>query len=276
MQRYEIEAAGHRIPVVVFGDGDRCLVCVNAAQQTMGAWGSLARRAAARGGYRVVLFDFPNQGRASTTAGALSLVEQADLLSLLLHEVSPARPVFVIGGSWGALVAATAAARHPSAVSTLVLGSFQVRTNERLRVVAAEAVRLIERAARRELAEHVIKEFGTGLSEVFRQAMRVQFGRLTEEQLVHVKEQCATMASDADLRDVVDLGRVSAETLIVNGSRDPLVDAADVATTAGCFPRAELRVLADVGHFLHLEQEEVTDIYLEFAQRPRADAGTVI
>ena len=112
MRRYEIEAAGHRIPVVVFGDGERCLVCVNAAQQTMGAWGPLARRFS-RAGYRVVLFDFPNQGRASTAPGALRLIEQADLLHLVVKEVSPGQPVALCGASWGALVAAAAAARHP-------------------------------------------------------------------------------------------------------------------------------------------------------------------
>ena len=47
---------------------------------------------------------------------------------------------------------------------------------------------------------------------------------------------------------------------------DPLIDAADRATTAECFPSADLRVIRGVGHFLHLERESVMDTYLEFAQ----------
>ncbi len=275
MERRELVVGRYRIPVAIFGGGDRCLVCVNAAQQTMGAWGTLAKRFANRGGYRVVLFDFPNQGRASNVGRALTLSEQADVLHFVIREVSPGDAVDVCGASWGALVAAACAARFPTAFRKLMLGSFQVRSNARLRTVAAESVGLIERGARRELADQFIREFGAGLPESFRALVRSQFGALSDAQLVQVREQCATLAAGAELRQVVDLDRVTAETLIVNGSRDPIVDAADYPANAGCFRRAELRVLAGVGHFLHLEDEKVMDIYLEFALRGERPAGRI-
>jgi pimeloyl-ACP methyl ester carboxylesterase len=266
MQRCELVTGRHRIPVVLFGEGKRCLVCVNGAQQTMNAWGSLARRFAVRAGYRVVLFDFPGQGSALTAEGGLGLIEQAELLQLVVSQVSPVAPVDLCGASWGAQVAAACAARYPALVGRLLLLSFQVRTNARVRRVAIESLRLIELAARRELAEHVIKEFGAGLAHKFRAAIRAQFVRLSAGQLAQAREQCATLAAGADLRQLVDLGRISADTLIVNGADDPLIDAADTATTADCFPHAELRVVRGVGHFLHLEQESVMDTYLEFVQ----------
>lgn len=267
MERFELTAGGYRVPVIVIGDGDRCLVCVNAAQQTMVAWGPLAKRFATRAGYRVVLFDFPNQGRASTVERGLGLIEQAEVVHHVLSHVSPRRAVDLCGASWGSLVAAACAARHPSAVNRLMLGSFQVRTNPCLRRLAAESVCLIERDAGREVADLFIREFGSALPEPFRQAMRTQFARLTAPQLLQMKIQCATLAAGADLREVVDLDRITAEALIVNGADDPLVDASDAEATACCFPDAELRVLPGVGHFLHLEQPSVVDVHLEFAQR---------
>jgi pimeloyl-ACP methyl ester carboxylesterase len=255
------------IPVSVFGDGDRCLVCVNAAQQTAAAWGAVARRFT-RAGFRVVLFDFPSQGRAETLSRGLGLVEQAEIVHRVLSHVSPGQPVDLCGASWGALVAAACAARHPAAVRRLILGSFQVRTNERLRRLAARSVTLIEREETGLLAELFIGEFGEGLPEAFRQAMRAQFVRLTAAQLVQMREQCLTLAAGADLRDLVDLERISAEILVVNGARDPLIDASDLATIAQCLPQAEVVVVPRVGHFLHLERPSVLDIHLEFAQRP--------
>jgi pimeloyl-ACP methyl ester carboxylesterase len=269
MQRCELITGRYRLPVMIFGDGTRTLVCVNGAQQTMGAWGSVMRRFVASG-YRVVLFDFPNQGSAETQEGPLGLIEQAEVLDLVLRQVSPEEPVDLLAGSWGALVAAACAARYPASVRRLILGSFQVRANAHLRRVAAQSVSIIERGARGDLAELVITEFGSGLPGTFRQALRNQFAGFSGPQLQQVKELSATLASGAELLDLVDLRRVSAQTLIVNGGLDPLVDAADRATTADCFPRAELRVLEGVGHFLHLEQPSVIDVYLEFAhRRPR-------
>jgi pimeloyl-ACP methyl ester carboxylesterase len=90
-----------------------------------------------------------------------------------------------------------------------------------------------------------------------------------------MRMQCTTLVAGADLRDFVDLERISAGTLVVNGAEDPLVDAADLARISNCLPLAEVSLVPGVGHFLHLERPSVVDIYLEFLQRPvlAADVG---
>jgi hypothetical protein len=50
------------VPYRVYGRGDQFLVCVNAAQQTMAAWRSVVGYFSET--YRLLLFDFPGQGRA--------------------------------------------------------------------------------------------------------------------------------------------------------------------------------------------------------------------
>ena len=211
-----------------------------------------------------------NPGRTATLSGRLGLIEQAEVVHGVLSHFSPRDPV-ALCASWGALVAAACAVRHPAAVNKLMLGSFQVRTNSCLRRLAAESVRLIALGGGRAIAELFIEEFCAGLPETFRQAMRTQFDRLTIAQMLQMKEQCSTLAAGADLREVVDLCRIAGDTVILNGANDPLVDAWDL-TTEDCFPRAELRMLRGVGHFLHLEQPSIIDVYLEFAQRPSVRA----
>jgi hypothetical protein len=51
MSRAELLANGFRVPVTTFGERSAVpmLLCVNAAQQTMGAWGLLAKRFVRRG-----------------------------------------------------------------------------------------------------------------------------------------------------------------------------------------------------------------------------------
>ena len=217
----------------------------------------------------------PRRGRALVSPQAVNAADRegfgkagAELLELRLRQLRRRFASITCNGGLRTHRALLRTWKLPSISFSekLMLGSFQVRSNARLRRVAARSVRLIEREATRELAEHFIEEFGAGLPEAFRDAIRAQFARLRADELVQIKEQCATLAAGADLREVVDLGRVSADTLIVNGADDPLIDAADRATTADCFPHAELRVMRGVGHFLHLEQESVMDTYLAFAQ----------
>jgi pimeloyl-ACP methyl ester carboxylesterase len=273
--RTELLVNGFRVPVSTFGDGATAplLVCVNAGQQTMGAWGLLAKRFMRRG-VPVALFDFPNQGSSPTADCELDLLEQGDLTAEVARQLSPERPVALIGGSWGSLVAAACAARHPELVSHLVLGSFQARTHPRLQRVSQLSLEVIERGvARQELAELVIREFGGGLPESFQDIMRKQFAALSDAQLEQSRWQCAMVAAGGDLRDLVDLGRITGRVLVVNGANDPLVDPADHESTVGCFRHAETLVVPGVGHFLHQERPSLIDIFIDFVRSGADGAG---
>ncbi|MEX2283983.1 MAG: hypothetical protein WEE89_15970 [Gemmatimonadota bacterium] len=102
MSKTELLVNGYRIPYSIFGENGATplLICVNAAQQTMGAWGMLAKRFMRRG-YRVAVFDFPNQGSAAKVDATLGLLEQADLTAALAGQLSPERPVALTGARRG-------------------------------------------------------------------------------------------------------------------------------------------------------------------------------
>jgi len=66
LHKRTIVADPFTIPVAEAGSGPQVLVCVNGMQQTMAMWRSVLKRMTAAG-YRTVLFDFPNQGRAASS-----------------------------------------------------------------------------------------------------------------------------------------------------------------------------------------------------------------
>ena len=126
MEPFELDKDGFKIPLSVSGEGERTLICVNAAQMTMAAWRGLVKAFTSDSGYRLVLFDFPNQGKGATLDDAQDLVQQTDVVDAVVRHVSPNAPVDLLGVSWGSAVAAAYAARFPSNVRRLMLGSFHV------------------------------------------------------------------------------------------------------------------------------------------------------
>jgi pimeloyl-ACP methyl ester carboxylesterase len=276
MSTTELLVDGFRVPFSILGENRTAplVICVNAAQQTMGAWGFLAKRFMRRG-YRVAMFDFPNQGTALEIDAALGLIQQADLTAAVARELSPDRQVALTGASWGSLVATACAARHNEIVNRLMLGSFQARTHPMLQAVCQRCVELIDAGeARAEMADFFIREFGSGLSENFRAVMRKQFANVSDAQLMQMRRQCETLALGADLREVVDMRRITGHVLIVNGAEDPLVDVTNHETMGGCFQNAETQIIAGVGHFLHLERPGLIDMYVDF-MRDTSDDQTV-
>ena len=269
MHKSTINAGRFEIPFAIAGSGPDCLVCINGMQQTMAAWRAVVKRFRYEPRYRVVLFDFPHQGRAvgHPSTGPVGLMEQVSIVRSVVAHVAQSRPVDLLGGSWGALVAAAFAAVTPSAIRRMVLGSFQARSNQRLRAIAERGRWMIERGRGCEIADLFIQEFGAGMSQTRRAALRAQFAQLQPEQLWQMHGQGAFLLSATDLSAFVDLRRITAETLIVNGAADAIVDAHDVNGTVSRIPGAELRVVPGVGHFLHFEQPEILDIYVDFFNR---------
>lgn len=268
MQKAALTIGRFQVPYMVCGDGPHLLVCINGMQQTMASWRSVVRFFTARGHYRVGLFDFPNQGRGRCLDGdpRVSVTEQVRVLETVVETLSPQAPVALLGGSWGAVVAAAYAARRSQRAARVVLGSFQVRANARLREIAHHGRGLVACGRSAELAELFITTFGRHLPAPRQRSIAAQFATLRPDQFQQMHDQAERLANADDLDRIADLRTIRAATLIVNGAADPIVDAFD-PETLGRIPRAELRVVPSVGHFLHVECPEVIDIYAEFLHR---------
>jgi len=267
LHKRTIVAGPFTIPIAEAGSGPLVLVCVNGMQQTMAMWRSVLKRMTASG-WRTVLFDFPNQGRAAELnrhldASSLSVEQQVDVLHAVVEDVAPAHRVALIGGSWGALVAAAYAAAYPSRVSRLVLGSFQTRPNPKLRQVALYGRALVETGRGAELGQLFVAEFGGGMDAARRSAVEAQLRTLGPEQYRQMYDQARLLVDDVDFESIVDLQRIDAETLIVNGSADPIVDWTTTPQTAARFRSASFEIVP-AGHFLHFERPEILDMYASF------------
>ena len=269
LDRGELTIGRFGIPYAVAGDGPRCLVCVNALQQTMGAWRPFISRFGNDPRYRLVMFDFPHQGRALVRWGAadVPLMEQVTILSAVVQQFSQHAPVALTGGSWGSVIAAAYAATYPSRVRGLILGSFRTSPNDLLRSITRQGMELVNRGDAAGVGALFVEGFAKGMRPAGRERLLEQFRKLTPRQLAQMVLQGQVLLDHGDIEDFVDLTAIRARTLIVNGADDPIVDQEDAWEAACRIPDSEVRILPDVGHFLHIERPDVMDVYDDFLDR---------
>lgn len=271
MERFELEMDGYTIHGGTSGMGERTLVCINAAQVTMSAWRNFAAFFTDETNYRLVLFDFPNQGRRASLTHAQEPDAQAAVTRAVVEYVSPDMPVDIIGYSWGSVIGAKYASERPETVRRLMLGSFLIRASDGLRAFAPKCLDAIARGAKRDIAELFISTFGGGMAESYCDLIRKQFDGLNAGELAQLQVQCEGILATPDIRDFIDFGRITARVLIANGADDPLIREVDNELTRRTLPAADLRVIPGVGHFLHLQDDRIVDEhYLSFLQRATA------
>ena len=83
------------VPYRVYGNSGPHLVCLNGIQQSMAMWNSFVRRFSSN--YRIVLFDFPGQGKGHVLSGSTKTSLEEEVEILLSQNVIPSRKS--LGGS---------------------------------------------------------------------------------------------------------------------------------------------------------------------------------
>jgi pimeloyl-ACP methyl ester carboxylesterase len=261
------------VPYRLYGQGAQLIVCVNAVQQTMAAWRSVIGYFA--GSYRLLLFDFPGQGRGQILSGPaeVSLDEQVQVLHRVVLEQNFRGKCHVVGASWGSIIVAVFAARFPALVDKIILASFGVKTNERLLGIIGAAQGLHDGGEIDKVAALIINTFGRHLSETFKKKLSDQFGSISKNQFLTLYEHGRALQRTQRLEDVVDLSSIKADTMIINGVKDEILNVDDIYTAAAQIPRCRIEIVAGVGHFLHNENDNVLPIYRRFlATRSRSPA----
>lgn len=249
------------IPYRVYGSGELSLVFLNGVQQSMAMWHSFVRRFSQS--YRIVLFDFPNQGAGRILDGSpyLSLDEQVDILDAVIDTTIGEDHLSLCSASWGGVVALAYTVQHPLRVRSLILASMGTRANQRMIEMITQG--LETNVDRLQVAECIIENFGKNLPPAMKNRIISQFRRMDTESFDAFFQHGATVISVGELEKVVDLGKVRCKTILLYGENDAIVDLDDVKFLASKIPGSELRLIKDVGHFLHLEKEELLDVYAE-------------
>ena len=266
--RGEITVGRFQIPYRLFGRGSRFLVCVNGAQQTMAAWRPVVTYFSED--YRLLLFDFPGQGRAQIISGSavVALDEQVEVLHQVLAAQNFPEKSIVAGASWGGVVVAAFAARFPQLVDKIILASFGIRVNEKLVQAIREGQQLNGTATGELVAGVIIKYFGQHLNEGFKKRMHDQFKNIKKEHLENFHAHGQVLKTTKHINEVVDLHSIRAQTLIINGEMDTVMDFDDVTLAAAQIANCMVKIVPGVGHFLHNESDDVLSIYRDFLSLP--------
>ncbi|MDP2905967.1 MAG: alpha/beta hydrolase [Candidatus Omnitrophota bacterium] len=257
-----LEASRFEIAYRIFGDKGRHLICVNGAQQSMAMWQTFVRRFCRD--YRIVLFDFPNQGKSRVLSGPanVSLDEQAAILSAVAKATGLDQEAAICAASWGGIIALVFAAKYPGRVKKLILASVGTKPNKKL-VETIKKGFSMDMGRREEMAQLLIDSFGDALPEQLKRGIVSQFRTMTEERLRAFCEHGSFVISSRKLNEVIDLGSIKAKTVLLRGANDTIIDLDDVKFLASQIPDCSIKVVSGVGHFLHMEREDVLDIYAD-------------
>ena len=248
------------IPYRVYEHNGPPLICLNGIQQSMAMWQGFVARFARD--YRIILFNFPGQGRGRALSGPVraSLDEEVDILYELIKKTRVNKDVSFCTASWGGIVALAFASKHPHTVKRLLLGSIGTRPNQKMMemIQKGSALDLNNRA---QFSQIIIKNFGQNLPKSIKNKIGEQFQKMSEENLQAFCQHGLNVISVRNLSDHIDLKKITAHTVLVKGEEDTIVDLEDVVFLSSQIPNSQLEIIKNVGHFLHLESEHVFTVY---------------
>jgi pimeloyl-ACP methyl ester carboxylesterase len=255
-----LETGRFLISCRMYGNQGRQLICINGVQQSMAMWQSFVSRFSRD--YRIVLFDFPNQGKARIVSGPtqVTLDEQVEILSAVIEKTGLGPDATICAASWGGVVAVAFAAKYRDRIKRLILASLGTKPNKKM-VETIKKGASLDMNDRDKMAQTLIGSFGGSLPERIKQNIVNQFRIMKEESIQAFYEHGLFVISSKQLSDMVDLKTIKAKTILLNGEKDAIIDLDDVRFLASQIPDCELKIVKDVGHFLHMEREDVLDIY---------------
>jgi pimeloyl-ACP methyl ester carboxylesterase len=253
------------IPYRIYENSGPHIVCINGVQQSMAMWHAFISRFSKD--YRIVLFDFPNQGKGEFLSGPkeATLDEQVEILHAVIDKAGVNKEAMICSASWGGVVAVVFASRYRDRVRRLTLASLGTKPNRNM-IDTIKHGSSMDLNDRQRIAETLIKSFGGNLPENIKQKIIKQFYKMSEEELRAFYTHGLFVVASKRLSDLVNLKNIKAKTILLNGEKDAIIDMEDVRFLASQIPDCELRIVAGVGHFLHMEKESVLDVYQEILE----------
>ncbi len=222
--------------------------------------------------YRCIAIDLPGFGRSPAPAEKPTIAGYAELIAQMIIKLNgdQDRAVLVMGHSMGGQIATTLALRYPVLVDKLVLlnpalsGRLSTRVNLLMRPhVMAERFRFLEWllyvAAKTPLdyTDFLLRPSNFAerakVSEQAYATIRADARRRGQGQ---VRATCFVAMQKGDLRG--QLGRVESPTLVLWGAEDNIVPLRDAGVVAEEWPKADLRLIPNAGHWPQFEQTDAT------------------
>lgn len=252
--------AGHRWVYARADDappGAPMLVMVHGFTGSKENWYPLAHRL--RGQYRMRVPDLPGWGESERKpATDYGFVAQAERVADFIRNVSPGKPVVLLGHSMGGGIAALVAARHPDLVERVaLLDAAGVRFDDNafgLDVLAgrnpfgvedaASLQRYIDTVFHREAAKPWIP-WPASRGLIARRKQDAAFEQDVLERIGRGPERFAPGEAAAHIRQ---------PALLLWGKQDAVIDPSALALYAARMPQARRVLVDDAGHMALMEQ----------------------
>ncbi len=263
----ELKLGRFLVPYRIYGEAKKTIICISGAKQTMAAWRSFVSHFVSD--YSVVLFDMPGQGRASILSGSLgiSFDEQVEVLHSVIKETNRNGTVILAAASWGTIVSAAIASRYPELVDKMILGSFGAKPSKEVIEIIRAGQSLFDGNKTEKIAPLMIERFGQHIPDSQKKQMINQFREMSREQFISFYEHCEFVGQASDIEEYIELGKITASTLILSGEYDAILDQSDIEKASSKIPDCEYKMISGAGHFLHWERSEILHTYSEFLNR---------
>jgi len=262
-----IELGRFTIPYRIYESEGPHIICLNGVQQSMAMWHTFVECYASH--YRVVLFDFPNQGRGKVVSGPLlvTLDEQMDILREVIKATGTNKGVSLCAASWGGIIAMAFAARYHGQVKQLCLASLGTKANDAMVETIKKGI-AVDSKNRQEMADILIDSFGQNLPENIKNKITRQFHSMSQENLRAFYEHGLAVVSTKKIEGLIKFSNIREKTFLIYGEKDTIIDFDDVKFLSSQIPNCEVRVIKGAGHFLHMENGDAFDIYKDILPVP--------
>ena len=202
--------------------------------------------------HQVITMDLRGHGRSTRAGASYSTALFARDVNAILRSLR-VPPAAVLGISMGGAIAMKLAARHPARVSRLVLVDTWCRCDEAARACFHEWIA----ASRRDeqvLRDIVLVRTATPQFMKRNPSFRRLFDRVWPSASGAAFRKSCLACADHDA--TADLGRITAPTLVLTGSRDILVPSALGREVAAGIRGAKFRIIEGGGHVPWLDAPE--------------------
>ena len=260
----ELKADEHTIYWELFGDDDdREVVCLlNGLAMHTGAWYGFLPRL--RPDYRVLLWDYPGQGRSSTVDVPYSLERFADYLAGIVDAIGVDR-IHLMGISYGGFVALEFARKYQHRLHTLILSGILLSHEKLFDMYQALSLRFYRGSDEAfELYTHYMYEKIFGESFVRSAANKLETMRTSfhdryvnrRNALVRLTEAQDPFFAKLDER-LPEYRAIRTPALLISGESDRVMSANVQKKIVSILPNSRFELIPDCGHVVYLEQPEV-------------------
>ena len=159
------------------------------------------------------------------------------------------------------------AARYHGRVKQLCLASLGTKANAKM-VETIKKGFAVDPENRQKMADILIEGFGQNLPKDIKNKIVKQFHSMSQENLKAFYEHGLAVISAKKIGDLIKLSDIREKTFLIYGEKDTIIDLDDVRFLSSQIPNCEVRIIKGAGHFLHMEQIDIFDIYADILPVP--------